>query len=288
MSFSRNSLDSSPELKTLSAERDLSDPLVQQLIEKQTPLVEKLARTLARRLPASVDCDDLIQDGLLGLIDAILRWTRETTTGHFQNYVALRAHGAMMDGLRAIDPGTRRVRKEMRRVENAIHMLGHQYGRPPLESEVAAALGMPLKEYRRILQEAHGYSLISLEDLGSDDYGLAYLNQCAINHTDPLVVLERTTLRKSLAQAIAALSEQSRQVLQMYYVDDLKMHEIGALLNVSEVRVSQIHAHIIAQLRATVLDGEEISVLLKPRAKPRAALPPMKKPKATATRLQAS
>ena len=178
------------------------------LIKKQTPLVEKIARHMARKLPASVDCDDLVQDGLLGLIDAILRGTKEMTDVHFESYVAQRAQGAMIDGLRANDPGTRQIRKDMRRVELAIQRLGHHYGRPPHEGEVAllaADLGLPLAEYQRILQDAHGYLLISLEDLGGGEDAPAYLQQCAQRNVDPFVVLEREALRKALAGAIILL-----------------------------------------------------------------------------------
>jgi RNA polymerase sigma factor for flagellar operon FliA len=105
----------------------------QRLIEEHTPLVKKIARKLARKLPSNVECDDLIQDGLLGLINAIVRSSRATIGGQFESYVAKRAHGAMVDGLRANDPGSRQIRKDMRRVEVVIQQLGHQLGRTPLE-----------------------------------------------------------------------------------------------------------------------------------------------------------
>ena len=115
-----------------------------QLVEQQTPLVAKIAHGLARRLPANIERADLMQDGLVGLIDAIVRWTRETTGAHFENYVAQRARGAMIDGLRAADAGPRKLRQDMRRVEVAIQRLGHELGRAPREGEVAQALGLPL------------------------------------------------------------------------------------------------------------------------------------------------
>lgn len=250
----------------MSKKNDITAPQNLQLIAKKTPLVEKIAFNLARRLPASVDCNDLIQDGLLGLIDAILRWTRETTGCHFDNYVAQRAKGAMLDGLRANDPGPRQMRKDMRRVEIAIQRLGHQHGRAPTEGEVAAALGLPIADYQHILQDAHGYILISLEDLGGGDDAQAYLEHCAISHVSPLGALERAALRQALAVAINTLPEQKKEVLQLYYEEGLKMHEIGTLLGLSESRVSQLHTQTIAQLRATIHGGEEAVSLLKPRS----------------------
>lgn len=254
---------------TMVKKQDISDPRIQQLIEDKTPLIEKIAYKLARKLPASVEYNDLFQDGLLGLIEAILRWTRETTGLHFENYLAQRAHGAMLDGLRALDPGTRQIRKDMRQVEIAIQQLGHQLGRPPQEGEVAQALGLAIEDYQRILQEAHGYTLISLEDLGGDVDANAYLDQCASCDDDPLAVLQRSALRQVLKAAISALPEQKQSVLRLYYEEELKMHEVGRALGISEARVSQLHTHTIAQLRVDILGGEEGGALLKPRSKPR-------------------
>lgn len=248
---------------------DITDPEVQRLIQTQTPLVEKIARHLARRLPASVECSDLIQDGMVGLIEAILRWTRDTTGAHFERYVAQRARGAMLDGLRAVDPGTRQRRQEMRRVELVIQQLGHVKGRSPQEGEVAAALGMAVADYQRILQDVQGYVLISLEDLAGEDNAEHYLEHCADSNLDPLVVLERAALRKKLAECIQMLPEQKKTLLQLYYEEDKKMHEIGLLLQISEARVSQLHTHTIAQLRAALFVDDPAASLLKPRSKPR-------------------
>ncbi len=257
----------------MHGKQDVSDPRIQQLIEDKTALVEKIAHKLVRRLPASVEYRDVLQDGMLGLIDAIVRWTRETTGQHFENYVALRAQGAMLDGLRALDPGTRQIRQEMRRVELAIQQLGHRHGRNPTELEVANALGMDIDEYQCILQEAHGYTLISLDDLlggeGSDVD--AFLQQCAKSHEDPMVMLQRASLRDALKKAIGTLPEQKQMVLKLYYEEEMKMHEVGSALSISEARVSQLHTHTIAQLRADLLGSEEVLALLKPRSKPRAA-----------------
>ncbi len=240
-----------------------------QLVESQLQMVKTIAHSLARRLPPSVDRADLVQDGVLGLMEALLRWTKETTGSHFDNYIAQRTHGAMLDGLRAMDHGSRQVRREMRRVEQAIQTLSHQLGRMPREREIAQALDMPLPQYQRLLQEAEGYLLISLQDLVGDDSEL-YLEHCAEHHADPLVVLERASLREALARAIKALPPQKRTLLRLYYSKDLKMREIGEHLGLSEARISQLHAQTIAQLRVTMPDGD-IAALLKPRRQPRAS-----------------
>lgn len=249
----------------MSAKEQISHPAQQRLVAQHAPLVGKIARSMAHGLPPHVLTDDLVQDGLLGLIDAIIRTTRETSGAEFESYLAQRARGAMLDGLRAMDPATRQIRQDMRRVEAAIQQLGHRLGRSPTEGEVALAMGMPLEEYRRLLQQAHGYWLVSLDDLENSDELHEYLDRCASNDTDPLALLERSIFRKALARSLRALSAQTQELLSMYYVEEHKMRQIGEHLGLSEARVSQLHASAIASLRAHMLDAEQLQELLQPR-----------------------
>jgi len=248
---------------------NLTDQELLQQVRLHTPLVEKLARNLVRRLPASVECADLIQDGQVALINAILSSSRKLAAAHFKNYVAMRVQGAMLDGLRVLDHGSRQLRKDMRAVELVIQRLGHQLGRMPLEKEVAAALNLPIKKYQDLLQEAADYTLISLDDILSLDPTLQFLD--SERDSDPLVVLERAALKASLALALSKLPRQSSSVLQYYYVDDLKMHQIGKKLLITEARVSQIHSQAIAELRAKMSDDSGAMPALKPRRSVRTA-----------------
>lgn len=241
----------------------VSDEELKRQVAQHTPLVEALARNLARKLPASVDRDDLVQDGQVALINAILSTSKKITTEHFRNYLTTRVQGAMLDGLREMDHGSRQLRKDMRLVERTIQRLGHQLGRPPREQEVADGMGLPLKKYQRLLQDASGYVLISLEDIVASD-PLQALPSMGFD-TDPLGMLERAALRDALLAAMAELSKQHSSVLYLYYVEDLKMHQIGKRLKVTEARVSQIHAQAIAQLRARLLDDSGAIPVLKPR-----------------------
>jgi RNA polymerase sigma factor for flagellar operon FliA len=253
----------------MSTSHTLADPRLRRLIEAQAPVVERIAQRMVRRLPANVQRDDLVQDGMLGLINALLRWTRATTGQHFENYVSQRARGAMVDGLRAIDSGSRQRRKEMREIEQAIQLLGHTLGRCPTEAEVARAMNMNIADYQRILQDVDGYVLISLDDLSGEENSEFFLEQCAVSHLDPLIVLERAAFRKTLIQAIEQLPEQKQLVLHLYYEEDLKMHQIGTALNLSEARVSQLHTQTIAQLRAALFVNEPQKSALKPRTRSR-------------------
>lgn len=248
----------------MTTKPDIGHPAQQRLVTQHAPLVNKIARGMAHGLPSHVRTDDLIQDGLLGLIDAIIRTTRETSGVEFEAYLAQRARGAMLDGLRAMDPATRQIRHSMRHVEAAIQQLGHRLGRAPAEGEVAQALGMPLEEYRRLLQQAHGYWLVSLDDLEQSDALQEHLEHCANSDTDPLAVLERSIFRKALARSLLALSAQAQELLSLYYVEEHKMREIGVHLGLTEARVSQLHASAIANLRAQLM-GASAPKVLRPR-----------------------
>jgi RNA polymerase sigma factor for flagellar operon FliA len=249
----------------MNAKLDLNHPDVLQLVAKSTPLVKRVAAKMARGLSANIEYDDLVQDGMLGLMDAILRTTKATAGTQFESYVAQRARGAMLDGLRLNDPSSRQIRQRMRQVEQAIQRLGHQLGRAPLESEVACALSVALPDYQRLLQDAHGYALISLDDLGDDEGFSAFIDQCVSRNGDPLVVLERAALRQTLLEAIKVLPKQETLVLNFYYEENLRMHEIGKILKLSESRVSQIHTQAIAILRAAFISNDKATSLLKPR-----------------------
>jgi RNA polymerase sigma factor for flagellar operon FliA len=250
----------------------MTDPVNQQLVARHTAMVRQIAHGMARDLPHSVQVDDLVQDGMMGLMEAILRANKAMTAQQFRSFAAKRIRGAVLDGLRAIDWGTRRVRRAMRDVEIATLKLGHQLGRAPTEGEVANALNMPLAVYQRTLQEAHGYFLISLEDLdgpeGADESG-NYLDHCASTNADPLVVLERAAFQEVLVAAILGLPAQEKMVMSLYYETQQTMREIAGLLSLSEGRICQIHTQAIARLRVAILGGETRMPLLAPRRKPR-------------------
>lgn len=253
----------------MSHKPQLTPQEVAQVVQGQGGRVRSLAKDLSRKLPSSVDRQDLEQDGYVGLMEAMVRWIRATNGAHFERYVSQCARGAMLDGLRAMDPATRTLRADMRRVEQTIQQLSHALGRRPREGEVAGALEMPLADYRRLLQQAHGYKLLSLDDLENEADSPDYLVECARSNTDPLVVLERSAFRQGLAQALQLLDGQAQKVLRLYYAEGLRMREIGTRLGVGESRVSQLHAQAIAELRATLQSRDARFSMLKPRRAPR-------------------
>jgi len=216
------------------------------------PLVKRLAYQMMSRLPASVEVEDLIQNGMMGLLDAINRF-EEGMGAQFETYAVQRIRGAMLDGLREADWVPRSTRRDMRRIESAINTLEQKNGRPPTESEIAGYLGIGLSEYQRVLQDARGHQLIYFDDFSSE-YGEDFLER-HFGQTDanPLALLEDADVRAKLVEAIQNLPEREKTVMALYYDEDLNLREIGEILNVTESRVCQLHSQAVARLRALML-----------------------------------
>ncbi|MBI5109114.1 MAG: RNA polymerase sigma factor FliA [Rhodocyclales bacterium] len=215
------------------------------------PLVKRIAYVLMAKLPASVEVDDLIQNGLIGLLDAMDRF-EDGMGAQFETYAVQRIRGSMLDGLRENDWLPRSVRKEMRRVEEAIRVLEHEIGRPPSETELAKALDMPLADYQRLLQDARGHQLVYIEEV-SEGNGEDFLDRYgAASVPDPLSILEEAGTRQALVGAIDALPEREKLMMSLYYEQDLNLREIGEVMGVTESRVCQLHSQAVARLRSAI------------------------------------
>jgi RNA polymerase sigma factor for flagellar operon FliA len=217
-------------------------------VRELAPLVKRIAHHMMAALPPSVEIDDVIQSGMMGLLDAARRY-QESEGAQFETYAVQRIRGAMLDGLRQCDWLPRGVRRSLRGVEKMISRLEQQNGRAPSEAELAKALDMPLPDYQRLLQDARGYQIVSYEDFSADDDD-SFLDRYAIDHdADPLHVLEDRGLREALVEGIDELPEREKLVMGLYYEQELNLREIGEVLGVSESRVCQIHTQAIARLR---------------------------------------
>ena len=204
------------------------------LIRQYQPLVHRLAHHMMAKLPASVEVDDLIQVGLIGLSEALSRY--ETGQGaQFETFATQRIRGAMLDELRENDWMSRGSRKNQKDIEQALRRLEHQLGRSPIESEIAAELGLSLSDYQSLLGKVRGTQLIYLEDMGrsgEDDDG--FLDRhVADNDADPLNLLGDQRLRQALVAAIKTLPEREQFVMSMYYEQDMNLKEIAAVLNIT-------------------------------------------------------
>ncbi|MDR2111765.1 MAG: RNA polymerase sigma factor FliA [Candidatus Accumulibacter sp.] len=222
-----------------------------QLVQRFAPLVKRTAYHLMARLPSSVQIDDLVQNGMIGLLDAIDRF--ETGMGaRFETYAAQRVQGAMLDGLRENDWLPRGLRRKLRQIEQTIAQLEQELGRPPAENELAEALDIPLGDYQKTLQEARGHQVISFEDLAEED-GEDFLERHFTDGDgDPVKILEDEDLKKMLVQGIKQLPEREKLVMALYYEQDLNLREVGEIMGVTESRVSQLHSQAVARLRARI------------------------------------
>lgn len=221
------------------------------LLEEHMPLVKRLAHQMKAKLPPSVEVDDLVQAGMMGLLDAINRY-EETHGAQFETYAVLRIRGAMLDELRSSDWMPRSTRQNMRKVEAAMNALQQKLGRPPSESEVAKSLKIPLAEYQDLLSDGSGHQLVYYEDFHDEDGNDSFLDRYAVDDSDPLRALLETDFRQAVIDAIEALPPREKILMGLYYEEELNLKEIGAVMGVSESRVSQLHTQAVARLRSTL------------------------------------
>ncbi|MDR0439928.1 MAG: RNA polymerase sigma factor FliA [Candidatus Accumulibacter sp.] len=220
-----------------------------QLVRRFAPLVKRTAYHLMARLPSSVQIDDLVQNGMIGLLDAIDRF--EAGMGaQFETYATQRIRGAILDGLRENDWLPRSLRRELRRIERAINRLEQELGRPPSEDELAEAMGVPLAEYQKMLLDMRGHQIVSFEDL-IEEGGEDFLERHFVdNANDPSRILEDRNMKKRLVQGIERLPEREKLMMALYYEQGLNLREVGEVMGVTESRVSQLHSQAVARLRA--------------------------------------
>ncbi len=212
------------------------------------PLVKRIAYQLASKLPASVQVDDLMQAGMLGLLDAMDHYD-ESHGAQFETYASQRIRGAMLDELREIDWVPRSVRKNARDIERTIAELQQKLGAPPMEQEIADAMGIDLAEYQSMLANARGHQLVYYEDFHNEDGDQVELN-LSDGRPNPFELLQDHGMRQALIEAIDELPEREKMMMAMYYQEDLNLKEIGAIMSVSESRVCQIHTQAVMRLRS--------------------------------------
>jgi RNA polymerase sigma factor for flagellar operon FliA len=226
------------------------------LLEEHAPLVKRLAHQLKAKLPPSVEVDDLIQAGMIGLLDAVNRY-EENHGAQFETYAVQRIRGAMLDELRNSDWLPRSIRQNMRKIEDAMNVMQQRLGRPPTESEVAKQLKMSLDDYQELLNESGGHQLVYYEDFHESDDGEHFLDRYVTEYADdPLQALMHTGFREAVIAAITNLPEREKILMGLYYEQEMNLKEIGAVMNVSESRVCQLHSQAIARLRAYLRDRE--------------------------------
>jgi RNA polymerase sigma factor for flagellar operon FliA len=219
-----------------------------QYVAQYAPLVKRIAYHLMARLPASVQVDDLIQVGMIGLLDAVSNYD-DTQGAQFETYAVQRIRGAMLDELRQCDWLPRSARKALRQIETAMNALEQRVCRAPTEREVADELHVSLNDYQQMLLDARGCQLLHYEDLQSGEEEDFFERHCADGSAEPFAILQDGRFREKLIEAIGILPEREKLMMAMYYEEELNLREIGEVLGVSESRVCQLHSQAMARLR---------------------------------------
>ena len=211
------------------------------------PRIQKIARGIARNLPAHVDANDLVQAGVVGMMGALRAFDRSRTES-LEFYVERRIRGAILDELRALDPLSRDERKDARTIQAATRALEGEFGRAAEESEIAARAGLAVERVRAVRQRVAAILQEPLDDEGAPSLADLWA-------IDPTAMLAASELRERLVGALTELTERERQVVALYYVEELSLREIGGLFGVSESRICQIHGEVVKKLRLALSDA---------------------------------
>ncbi len=219
----------------------------EKVVVQYAPLVKRIAYHLMARMPPMVLVDDLIQAGMIGLLDASRNYD-PTQGASFETYAGIRIRGAMLDELRRNDWAPKSVHRKVREVTEAMRRIENRTGRDARDQEVMQEMGLSQDEYFKILQEASMFRMTNLEDVGVDEEAIS--EGLGAPQTTPVEELEDDDFRNGLARSIAALPERERLIVTMYYDNELNLREIGTVLGVSESRTSQLLSQALLRLRA--------------------------------------
>ena len=225
------------------------------LVMEHVPLVKSMAQRLAQRLPSQVELSDLVSVGVLGLIDAAGRY-KPASGVPFDAFARRRVQGAMLDSLRELDWAPRSLRRLRREVDTAVASLRRKHGREPEEKDIAAEMGLAVAEYEKTLEQLRMLDIGAIRSLDApSEDGTPRVELCVDPDEGAALQLERKELRAHLAQAIQRLPERERQILALYYEEELTLAEIGEVIGVCESRVSQLRSLAVSRLRTALRES---------------------------------
>ena len=240
------------------------------LVRKYAPLVKRIAHHMVARLPSSVQVDDLIQAGMIGLLDAATRYDADEGI-RFETFAAQRIRGAMLDELREADWLPRSARKAQREIDQATHKVQQRKHRAATESEVANELNVPLAQYQQLLSDARGCQLLHIDELHGDDDESFLERNLPDEREEPSARLIDKRFRETLVEQIASLPEREKLMMSLYYEEELNFREIAAVFGVTESRICQMHSQAVARLRIGLKDWGTGSGKKSAKTKRRAA-----------------
>jgi len=224
-----------------------------ELVTRYAPLVKRIAYHLIARLPSSVMVDDLIQAGMIGLLDAASNYD-ESQGASLETYASIRIRGAMLDELRRNNWAPKSVHRRARDIAEATRRVEMASGREAADKDIVAELGISLEEYHQILLDASVSQLANFEDMGMDEGRI--VDESSMQEPAPLRAVQQERFTKCLAEAIDKLPERERLILSLYYEQELNLKEIGAIIEVSESRVSQLMSQAYLRLRGRLADWQ--------------------------------
>lgn len=230
---------------------DIDKDQQDQRVVEHLSLVKRIAYHLIGRLPSTIQVDDLIQAGMLGLIEASKHYD-PSQGASFETYAGIRVRGSMLDEVRHADWSPRSLHRKMRQVSEAIREIGNATGRDAKDNEVAQKLGISMDEYYSIMRDNASSRIFSLNQAEEEGQPVAGKKE-----KDPFEALQKEGFQASLAQCVGELPEREQMVMSLYYNDELNLKEIGLVLDISESRVCQIHGQALSRIRAKLTDWTE-------------------------------
>lgn len=223
------------------------------LVRNHAGLVKRIAHHLKGRLPPSVQIEDLIQAGMIGLLEASKNFDHSKGAS-FETYSGIRIRGSMLDEIRKGDWAPRSVHRNTRRITQAIRKIENESGRDAKDSEVASELEVTLEDYHKMLQDSVGTRIFGFDDIGAAEDLVP--EGITGYFPSPYDGLQKADFHKALTKGISALPERERLVLALYYDEELNLREVGEVLGVSESRVSQIHSQAMLRLQSRMKDWD--------------------------------
>jgi len=238
-------------VKGLAAYSSVQDQDADTLVNQHAPLVKRIAYHMVNRLPPSVQVDDLIQAGMIGLLEASQHYD-QSRGASFETYAGIRIRGSMLDEIRRSDWTPRSVHRKARMVSDAMREIENEQGRDARDVEVADAMGLTLENYHKILLDSSGCRVFSVEELRV--VGELPQSESDSSIIGPLDGFQKSEFKDSLAEAISGLPERERLVIALYYDEEMNLREIGQVLGVTESRACQIHSQATFRLRSRLTE----------------------------------
>ncbi len=224
-----------------------------ELVVKHADLVKRIAYHLVSRMPPNVEVDDLIQSGMIGLLDAAKHYS-PTKGANFETYAGIRIRGAMLDEVRKSDWTPRSVHRNMREMAEVVRKIENAKGQDASPVDIADGLGVSIEDYHKLVQDAASCRLFSFDQMGSSEDESSPADHARDERSGPFDHIQDAGFRDALATAIGTLPEREKLVLSLYYDEDMNLREIGEVLDVSESRVCQIHGQALIRLRSRLAE----------------------------------